>query len=196
MRAPFFEYGLFSSGTSLYVALGLGVAFGWFLERGGMGNARKLAGQFYLTDLTVFKIMFSAVVTAMLGLYWLGRLGVLDLALVYVPPTYVLPHLVGGLVFGVGFVMGGLCPGTSCVAASTGRTDGLVLLGGMLTGIFLFGELYPLLDGFYRSTPLGQITLPQLFDVPHGVMVFLVVVVAVLGFALAERIEDRARRAP
>lgn len=195
MNAPFFEYGLFSENASLLVALVLGVAFGWFLEQGGMGNARKLAGQFYLTDLTVFKIMFSAVVTAMLGLYWLSRLGVLDLSLVYLPPTYVLPHVTGGVVFGVGFVMGGLCPGTSCVAASTGRTDGLVLLGGMLTGIFLFGELYPLLEGFYRSTPLGQVTVPQLLGVPHGVMVLTVVAVAVIGFALSERIESRFREA-
>ena len=98
-----------------------GIAFGWFLERGGMGNARKLAGQFYFTDLSVLKLMFSAIVTAMLGLFWLSWAGLLDLSRVYVPETFIAPQLVGGLVFGVGFAIGGLCPGTSCVAAATGR---------------------------------------------------------------------------
>ena len=96
MRAPFFEFGVFGDHGALIAAVLIGIAFGWCLERAGMGSARKLAGQFYLTDLTVFKVMFSAIITAMLGAFWLGRLGVLDLSRVYVPETYVLPQLVGG----------------------------------------------------------------------------------------------------
>jgi len=194
MSAPFYEYGLFGESTSLVVALAIGVVFGFFLERGGLGDARKLAAQFYLTDLTVLKVMFSAIVTAALGLFWLGRLGVLDLARVYVLPTYVAPHLVGGLVFGVGFVMGGLCPGTSCVSLSSGRLDGLALLGGMLVGIVLFNEAYPLLATFYGSTSLGQVTLPQAFHVPYGVMILALVLMALSSFWLAERIEASGRR--
>lgn len=195
MTAPFFEFGLFGENAGLLFALVIGLAFGWFLEQGGMGNARKLAAQFYLTDLTVFKLMFTAIVTAMLGLFWLGRLGFIDLSLVYLPGTYILPHAVGGVVFGFGFVMGGLCPGTSCVAASTGRTDGFVLLGGMLFGIFLFGELFPLLEGFYGSTAVGQLTIPDLLGVPHGVLVLVVVLAALGGFQVAEWLEARARAA-
>ena len=125
MTAPFFEYGLFGPAFSLVVALIIGVAFGWCLERSGMGSARKLMGQFYLTDLTVFKVMFTAIITAMLGIFWLGWIGVLDIARVYVPETYILPQLVGGIIFGVGFATAGLCPGTSCVSAVTGRGDGV-----------------------------------------------------------------------
>lgn len=191
MRAPLFELGAFGVDASLLVALGIGLVFGWFLERGGMGNARKLASQFYFTDMAVFKILFTAVVTAMLGLFWLTRLGVLEPALVYVPPTFVLPHLVGGLVFGVGFVIGGLCPGTSCVAISSGRWDGLALLGGMLFGIFLFGEAFPWVEGFYSSTPAGTLTLPEVFDLPYPVVVLGITAGAVAMFYGAEAIERR-----
>ena len=77
---PLAETGALGATGSLLAALALGFAFGWCLERGGLGSARKLAGQFYFTDLTVFKVMFSALLTAMLGAFWLDRLGVLDLA--------------------------------------------------------------------------------------------------------------------
>lgn len=193
--APFADFGYIGPGTGLIAALGLGIAFGFFLERGGLGNAVKLAGQFYLTDLTVFKVMFAAIVTAMLGLFWLSALGVVQRPLVFVPPTYLLPHMAGGAVFGVGFVVGGLCPGTSCVSAASGRLDGLAVLGGMLLGILVFNEAFPLLESFYRSTPRGPVTVPQLLGVPHGLMVAATVGAALLGFAVAERIERRHRPA-
>ena len=85
--------------TSLLVAVVIGIAFGWTLERAGLGNARKLAGQFYFTDFTVFKVMFSALLTAMLGAFWLDRFGLLDLDLVYLPETFVLPQAIGGVLF-------------------------------------------------------------------------------------------------
>jgi uncharacterized membrane protein YedE/YeeE len=192
MRAPFFELGAFGDHGSLIAAVLIGVAFGWCLERAGMGSARKLAGQFYLTDLTVFKVMLSAIVTAMLGAFWLGRLGLLDLSRVYVPETFLVPQLVGGLVFGVGFAIGGLCPGTSCVAAATGRGDGAMLLGGMFTGVLLTGLAFQPLQHFYTSTSRGTFTLPQMLRVPYGVAVALVVCIALAGFHLAEMIEDRS----
>ena len=97
-------------GGSLFLAFVIGIAFGWTLERAGLGSARKLVGQFYLTDFTVFKVMFSAIVTAMLGVFWLARVGVLDLSQVYVPETFLVPQLVGGLIFGAGFALAGSVP--------------------------------------------------------------------------------------
>jgi uncharacterized membrane protein YedE/YeeE len=191
---PLYEVGAFGVGASLAWALAIGIGFGWFLERGGMGNARKLAAQFYLTDMTVFKLLFTAVVTAMLGLFWLGRLGLVELSLVYVPPTWVVPQLLGGLVFGVGFVMGGLCPGTSCVAIASGRKDGLAVLGGMLFGILLFGEAFPVVRSVYEATPAGTLTLPALTGLPYSVMIAIVGIGAVAAFRAAEWIEARARR--
>jgi rhodanese-related sulfurtransferase len=191
MIAPFYKFGLFGFDVSLIVALFIGIAFGFFLERGGLGNARKLAAQFYLTDLTVFKVMFTAVITAMLGLFWFSRLGLLDISLVFINPTYVLPQLLAGLLFGVGFVTGGLCPGTSCVALTTGKIDGLVTLLGIFAGIFIFGELFQEIGGFFYANSLGSITMPQLLHMPHGVILLIVVVIALVGFAGAESLETR-----
>ena len=193
MTAPYFELGYFGARGALVAALLIGIAFGWCLESAGMGSARKLAGQFYLTDLTVFKVMFSAIITAMLGVFWLGRLGVLDISRVYVPETYLVPQLVGGLVFGVGFALGGLCPGTSCVAAVTGRLDGVALVIGMWSGVLATGLLFPALARFYERTPRGVLILPQIAHVTYGAAVFLVVLAALAGFVAAERIEARAR---
>jgi uncharacterized protein len=197
MNAPFFKYGLFGDDVSLIVAFLIGIGFGFFLERGGFNSAKKLAAQFYFTDLTVFKVMFTAIVTAMVGVYYLSVIGLVDLSLVYLTPTFLLPQIVGGLILGVGFVIGGYCPGTSCVAASTGHIDGLVYLLGMIFGIFVFGEIFPLVSTFYVSTPMGQITLPQVSGLPYGLLVFLVVLMALGGFAGAEWIEKKmaARKA-
>jgi uncharacterized membrane protein YedE/YeeE len=192
MTAPFFEYGLFGESASLVVALVIGIAFGWFLERSGMGSARKLAGQFYLRDLTVFKVMFTAIVTALLGVFWLGWVGVLDVSRIYVPETWILPQLVGGLVFGAGFAMAGLCPGTSCVAAATGRIDGLAVVLGMFAGVFGTGLFFGRLADFYASTPRGTYTLPALFGTSYGVVVFVIVAVALLGFRAADWLEARS----
>ena len=194
MIAPFFDYGYVGAQAALVAALVIGIAFGWCLESAGMGSARKLAGQFYLTDLTVFKVMFSAIVTAMLGLFWLGRLGVVDLSRVYVPETFLLPQLAGGLVFGAGFAIGGLCPGTSCVAAVTGRLDGVALVLGMWAGVLVTGLAFPILQPFFDRTPRGSLTLPQLFQLPYGVVVFGVVAIALAGFRGAEWIERRRRQ--
>jgi len=181
-------------GAGLGVALVLGVAFGFALERAGLGSARKLVGQFYGRDLTVLKVMFSAIVTAALGLFWLSRLGLLDASRVYVPPTYLLPQAVGGAVFGIGLVAAGLCPGTSCVAAATGRRDGLAVVGGMLLGVLLFAEAFPLFAGFYDSTPRGTLTFPTLLHVSPAVATAALVAMALAAFAGAERLERHVNR--
>ena len=195
MIAPLYDYGLVGEGAGLWIALAIGIAFGWCLERSGMGSARKLAGQFYLADLTFFKVMFSAIVTAMLGVFWLGWLGVVNVSRIYVPETFILPQLVGGIVFGIGFAIGGLCPGTSCVSAATGRVDGLMVVLGMFAGVLVTGVLFSSLEPFYNSTPRGQLTLPTLFHLPYGVVALAVVLVALGGFRVAELLESRAQAA-
>lgn len=176
---------------ALPVAFVIGTAFGFALESAGLGNARKLAGQFYLTDFTVLKVMFSAILTAMLGAFWLGRMGLVDLSAIYVPETFLAPQVVGGLIFGVGFVISGLCPGTSCVAAATGRLDGMATVGGLFLGVLLTGLAFPLLEGLYTSTALGVLTLPQLVDAPYGVIVAAIAVMGVGLFYAIERFEQR-----
>ena len=192
MNAPFAETGVAGPLAILLTAPLIGFAFGWFLERGGLGNARKLAGQFYLTDLTVFKVLFSALLTAMLGAYWLDRFGILDLRLVYLPETFVLPQAVGGVLFGAGFLVGGLCPGTSCVAAAAGKLDGLGVIGGMLLGVLAFNLSFDWIAGFYNSTALGALTLTDLLGVSRGAGVAAITLLALAGFYGAAWIEQRA----
>jgi uncharacterized membrane protein YedE/YeeE len=186
---PLTETGWLGPSGALLAAPAIGFAFGWFLERGGLGSAPKLAGQFYLTDLTVFKVMFSALLTAMLGAFWLDRLGVLQLELVYLPETFALPQAIGGALFGVGFLIAGLCPGTSCVAAATGRRDGLGVIAGMLLGVGLFNAAFTWIEPLYSATPMGAVRLTDLAGVAPGAGIAGVTAVALAGFAVAGRIE-------
>ena len=189
--APFYKYGFFGDEMSLVLAFVLGTGFGFFLERAGFGSARKLAAQFYLYDMSVFKVMFTAIVTAMLGVTYLAWLGWLDLSLVYLVPTHLVPQIVGGLVLGVGFVVGGYCPGTSVASLATGRIDGFVYAFGIGAGTLVYAEVFPWLKGFVNSNDMGQVTLPEVFDLPWGVVVFAVVMIAVAGFSAATFIERR-----
>jgi uncharacterized membrane protein YedE/YeeE len=189
MMTPLYKYGFFGEEFSLLVAFALGLGFGFFLERAGFGSARKLAAQFYLYDMSVFKVMFTAIVTAMLGVTYLGWIGWLDLDLVYLVPTYLGPQIVGGLVLGVGFVVGGYCPGTSVAALATGRIDAMLYALGIFAGTFVYAEVYPAIKGFVNSDPMGQVTLPEVFGLPWGLVVFAVVVIAVVGFWGATKIE-------
>ena len=189
MMTPLYKYGFFGEEFSLLVAFVLGLGFGFFLERAGFGSARKLAAQFYLYDMSVFKVMFTAIVTGMLGVTYLGWIGWLDLDLVYLVPTFLGPQIVGGLVLGVGFVVGGYCPGTSVAALATGRIDALVYALGIFTGTFAYAEVYPSIKDLVNANPMGQVTLPEVFGLPWGLVVFAVVVIAVVGFWGATKIE-------
>jgi hypothetical protein len=177
--------------TSLVVALAIGIAFGTALERAGLGSARKLVGQFYVTDLTVFQVMFTAIVVAALGVFWLDRFGVVDASQLAVPDTWLVPQLAGGLVFGIGMAMAGLCPGTSCVAAATGRGDGVAVILGMLGGVLVAGLAVEPLRGFYEATPRGSLTLPDWLGVSPGIVVLAIVAIALLGFRVVARIGVR-----
>lgn len=191
MNAPFYQFDQFGNDTALLLAVAVGIGFGFFLEQAGFGSSVKLAQQFYFRDLTVFKVMFTAIITAMLGLFWLSWFGLVDLSLVRVLPTYLMPQTVGGIIFGVGFVMGGYCPGTCCVASVTGKMDGWIHLFGMFAGIFLFAEIFPLIESWYSSTSMGEITLAEQFGIPHGTMVLIIVLMALAGFYGAEKLEER-----
>ena len=89
----------------------IGIAFGMTLESAGFGNSKLLAAQFYFKDMRVFKVMFTAIIVAMTLVFLSSAVGLLDYKLVWVPPTYLWPGIVGGLIMGVGFIIGGFCPG-------------------------------------------------------------------------------------
>ncbi len=143
----------------------VGLAFGATLETAGFGNSTKLAAQFYFKDLTVFKVMFTAIIVACVLVFLSSSVGLLDYNLIWVPPTYLWPGIAGGLIMGVGFIVGGFCPGTSLVAMATGKVDGVFFVLGALTGIFLFGETVDSYAVFFESSYMGRFTLPELFGV-------------------------------
>lgn len=181
---------------STYVAYALAVLagffFGFVLHRAGFGSATKLAAQFYLTDMTVLKVMFTAIVTAMLGLTLLTAVGVVDYAEIYVNPTMLGPQVVGGLIFGVGFAVGGYCPGTSVVAATQGKVDAFAFLGGALAGALVYSAAFPLFEAF-ASGDGERFLLMDWLGLSHGTVAFLVTLMAIGMFVGAELIERAMR---
>ena len=174
-----------------YVVFGLiGFGFGFTLEMSGFGDSRKLAAQFYFTELTVLKVMFTAIVTAMVLTFGASALGILDFGQVWVNTTYLSSGIVGGLIMGVGFIVGGFCPTTSLASASTGKIDGMFFMAGGFVGAFLFGETEKLFDTWYNfSGYFGRVTLDQVFNLPVGVVVLMVVMMALFMFWGAEQLE-------
>lgn len=180
---------LFGHYGAYLVYLFIGIAFGAVLEMAGFGNSRKLAAQFYFKDMTVLKVMFTAIVVAMVLIFAATGLGLLDFNLVWVNPTYLWPGIVGGLIMGFGFILGGFCPGTSLVAAATAKIDGVFFVLGVFFGIFLFGETVGSFESFWHSSYLGRFTLPEWLGLPTGVVVLLVVIMALFMFWGAEQLE-------
>jgi rhodanese-related sulfurtransferase len=168
----------------VYVIIGFG--FGYVLEIAGFGKSTKLAAQFYLKEMTVLKVMFTAIIVAAVLIFLASALGLLDYNLIWVNPTYLWPGIVGGLVMGVGFILGGFCPGTSLVSAATLKIDGFVFVLGAFFGIFAFGETVGLFEEWWHSSYMGRFTLQQLFGVDAGVVVLGVVLMAIAAFAFAE----------
>ncbi len=186
MNAPLYKFGLFGDHVGLLIGFLIGVGFGFFLERAGFGSGNKLARQFYFKDMAVLKVMFSAIVTAMLGVFWLSRVGFMDLSQVYLVPTHLGPQIAGGLMLGGGFVIGGYCPGTSVVAAATGRIDAWIYMVGMFAGMLAVGFFMPGLGDFMASGDLGQTTLSSSWNIPYGLLVAGVVLMAFGAFLAAE----------
>jgi len=174
-----------------YVVFGLiGFSFGFTLEMSGFGNSRKLAAQFYFTEMTVLKVMFTAIIVAMVLTFGASALGILDFGQVWVNTTYLSSGIVGGLIMGVGFIIGGFCPTTSLASASTGKIDGMFFIAGGFVGALLFAETEKFFDSWYNfSGYFGRLTLDQVFNIPVGVVVLLVVLMALFMFWGSEQLE-------
>lgn len=182
MMAPL----LFSQGTGLLLAVILGIFFGLFLERGGLGNPHKLTGVFYLTDFAVPKVMFTAIIVAATGLYLMSDLKLLDMSRVWIVPTFFWPQLLGGALFGIGFVFSGYCPGTAVAGFASGRIDALVTVMGIGAGSLVFAVLYPYIQEFYLSSPMEGATLPKVLGIGHWFVMAFVYALAAGMFFLME----------
>jgi uncharacterized membrane protein YedE/YeeE len=188
---PLYKFGWFDFAYSLQIAGLIGFLFGFVLERAGFGNARKLTAIFYLRDFAVLKVMFTAIVVCTLGLLYFSVFGWIDLSRVHILPTFVWPQIVGGLVLGVGFVMGGYCPTTSVVATVSGKLDAFIFIVGMILGSFIFAELFPLLKGFYEAGSLGPVRLSDVLKINSGIIALLVCLMAVGAYWVVEQVEQK-----
>ena len=180
--APYDLTALLGIPLSYLVYLVIGFCFGFVLESAGFGDSRKLAAQFYFRELPVLKVMFTAIIVAMTLVFLSTALGLLDYDEIWVNPTYLWPGIVGGLIMGVGFIIGGYCPGTSLVSMATLKVDGVFFVMGVIAGVLAFGDTVSYFNNFWNSSFMGRFTLPELFGLETGVVVVLLVLMALAMF--------------
>lgn len=185
---------LISENTNLFLAFIIGIAFGFVLESSGFSSSRKLAGVFYGYDMVVLKVFFTGAITAMLGLLFFSLFGWVDLNLVYVNPTYLTSAIVGGVVMGVGFIMGGYCPGTSFCGASIGKIDAMVFIIGLFIGVSIFGAGYDWWDEMYMAKFLGAPKISESLGLSDGIFALMLILIALGMFWAAEWAEKKFPR--
>lgn len=176
---------------NLVVAIIIGIAFGFILEQAGFSSSKKLVGLFYGYDFTVLRVFFTAGLTAMFGVIALSYFGLLDMNLVYINLTFLKSAILGGLIMGLGFVIGGFCPGTSICAASIGKIDAMIFIGGSFLGVMIFAEGYPLIENLYKSDAWGNVTIFNVMGISQAAFAFLLIIVAVGAFWATTILENR-----
>ena len=191
---PLIVNDIISQNSNFFFAFLIGMGFGFVLESSGFSSSRKLAGVFYGYDTVVLKVFFTAAIVAMVGLLFMSLFNWIDLDLVYINPTYLWSTILGGAIMGAGFIMGGFCPGTSFCAASIGKIDAMFFIGGMLLGIFIFAEGYPLWEEFYKGSFRGTPTLSEALGFKDGVVVLGIIIVAMGMFWVGEWAEKKFPR--
>ena len=185
--------GIISTEWNYVIALLIGLAFGYILEASGFSSSRKLVGVFYGYDFVVIRVFITAVSVAMISLLYLDYLNILDFSMLYVVPTYVTPQIVGSIIMGLGFLMGGFCPGTSLTAVAIGKIDGIVFTGGIWLGIFGFSEAYPYVEDFNNSGYMGNVTIMDVFGINPYTFAFGFAVFAIIAFTAASAIRRKVK---
>ena len=191
---PIVTYSGLPESIDLLFALLIGIGFGFALEQAGFSSSRKLAGMFYGYDTTVLKVFFTAAIVALVGSQFLSYFGLLDLSLVYVNEYYVKAAIIGGIIMGAGFIMGGFCPGTGLSALSIGKIDAMVFAAGGLAGAFLFAETYPLIKNLAESDYKGPVRIDEALGITPGLFILLLILAAAAMFWIAELAEKKFAR--
>lgn len=179
-----------SSTGGLIAAAIAGLIFGILLHRGRVTDYNVIVNQFRLKDFTVLRIMFTAIVVGGIGVALLhGN----DLASYHIKPTLLAAVIVGALIFGVGMVLLGYCPGTGVAAAATGRLHAIVGFVGMLAGGIVYAFTYPAMqNGFMTIGDQGKVRLPDVTPIPEAVWWILLVIVALTVFKLLPKVEKES----
>jgi uncharacterized membrane protein YedE/YeeE len=173
------------SARQLVLGLLFGVVFGFLLQKAGVAKYEVLMGQFFLTDFTVIKVVLTAIIVGMLGVFSLRVLGLVELQ---VKPTRYAANIAGGLLFGVGLGLLGYCPGTGVVALGQGSYDAIAGILGLMVGSYFYAET----SGYLSSTiqkigNRGDIMLPDLLGMRVAVFLAVFVPLLILGlFVMAQ----------
>jgi len=190
MIETFFGNGTLDTPAAFLSSLLIGIVFGVALERAGFGSSRRIAGIFYFRDMTVLKVMFTAVVVAMLGICYAKAFGLVTIENVYFLHTIYATQIVGGLIFGFGFVMSGWCPGTGAVGLASGKIDAMVFLIGAIGGSILYNEVYQVVAPI-TTGDRGIIFAYDSLGVSEASFAFLFTLIAVGCFWGSEYIEKK-----
>jgi len=191
---PLIPNGIISGNWDFVIAILIGIAFGFILEASGFSSSRNITGVFYGYNFVVLRVFFTAVIVAMVGILYFDYFGWLDLSKIFILPTYLTPMIVGGVIMGVGFILGGFCPGTSFTAVAIGKLDGLAFTIGLYGGIYIFSIGFPLIASFYDSGNLGNVTLTDVTGIDASWFAFAFTVVALAAFWGTMFIEKRVRK--
>ena len=173
------------------VALIIGIFFGVILEQAGFSTSKKLVGLFYGYDFTVLRVFFTAGIVAMIGVIAFEHFGLLDINLTYINPTFLWSALIGGLIMGLGFVVGGFCPGTSICAAAIGKIDAMIFIAGSFIGVLIFAEGYPLWEGLYKANNWGNVRVFDSLGMQQTVFAFILTAFSLFAFWMVSIIENK-----
>ncbi len=192
MTGPLYEILNFREGILLFYALLIGFLFGYTLYRAGFYNSKKLAGVFYLYDFSVYKVIFTAIVTAGFLLFLSSKIGLIEFSLLKFHSSYLVSAAIGGFVFGVGFIFGGFCPGTSIVGAVKGNVDAMAFIGGVFGGIFIWDILYPyIFKGLNHLGHIKEKTLMDAWGVSYFILLIGALIVVLITFPIVSKIEKK-----
>jgi hypothetical protein len=130
----------------------------------------------------------------MVGIFYFDHLGILDYSMLYIHPTYITSAIIGGIVMGMGFSLGGYCPGTSYCAVAIGKIDALIFSIGLFLGIFVFSEVYPLIENMYLTKSLGAVKVFESIGISGELFIFLLILAAIGIFIVTRYIQQRVRK--
>ncbi len=191
---PLTELGILNHEGGILMAFIIGIAFGFILEQAGFSSSRKLAGVFYGYDFVVIKVFFTAAITGATGLILMNYFEIIDLKLIYVNRFFPPSAIVGGIIMGVGFIVGGFCPGTSICAAAIGKIDAMAFVGGILLGVIIFAETFPLFKDFFTANPKGSMKLTEVLGIKEGLFVLFFILIALGSFAVAHYVQKKVKK--
>lgn len=186
-----FEHYFADPKTLLLGAL-TGLIFGFLLQKGGVTRYNVIVNQFRFRDFTVLKTMLTAIVVGSVGIYAMLQAGLIPA--LSVKPAELAMNIGGGLIFGVGMVLLGYCPGTALAAIGQGSRDAIVGMLGALVGAAVYAEAYPMLARTVEPVArYGKLTFP---DLAHASPWWFIAGLAAVSIALFIALERAARRRP